>query len=107
MDDLCRENMMNKKYTKMALLLAMSASMTLVGCGGGDDGEAGNPGNPGGEPAEAIKTLNLDITKVTYQDSKPTIEVFATNEKDLPVAGLKDFEIKKVVQLIPAGASVR
>tara|TARA_R110002050_G_scaffold3108_3_gene16386 strand:- start:6382 stop:8367 length:1986 start_codon:yes stop_codon:yes gene_type:complete len=105
MDDLCRENMMNKKYTKMALLLAMSASMTLVGCGGGDDGEAGNPGNPGGEPAEAIKTLNLDITKVTYQDSKPTIEVFATNEKDLPVAGLKDFEIKKVVQLIPAGAS--
>jgi OmcA/MtrC family decaheme c-type cytochrome len=100
--------MMNKKYTKMALLLAMSASMTMVGCGGGDDGEAGNPGNPGnpgGEPAAAINTLNLDITKVTYQDGKPTIEVFATNEQDLPVAGLKDFEVKKVVQLIPVGAS--
>jgi OmcA/MtrC family decaheme c-type cytochrome len=105
MDDLCRENMMNKKHTKIALLLAMSASMTLVGCGGGDDGDTGNPGNPGGEPAAAITSLNLDITKVTYQDSKPTIEVFATNEKDLPVAGLKDFEVKKVVQLIPAGAS--
>ena len=99
------KNMMNTKYTKMALLLAMSASMTLVGGGGGDDGEAGNPGNPGGEPAEAIKTLNLDITKVTYQDNKPTIEVFATNEKDLPIAGLKDLEVKKVVQLIPVGAS--
>jgi len=97
--------MMNKKYTKMALLLAMSASMTLSGCGGGDDGEAGNPGQPGGEPAEAINTLNLDITKVTYQDSKPTIEVFATNENDFPVVGLKDFEVKKVVQLIPVGAS--
>ncbi len=96
---------MNTTHTKIALLLAMSASMTLVGCGDGSDGEPGNPGNPGGEPAVSIQELNLDITDVTYQDNKPTITVFATNENDLPIAGLTALEVKKVVQLIPAGAS--
>lgn len=96
---------MNITHTKIALLLAMSASMTLVGCGGGSDGEPGNPGNPGGEPAVTIQVLNLDITDVTYQDNKPTVTVFATNENDLPIAGLSALEVKKVVQLIPAGAS--
>ncbi|MCL1151003.1 OmcA/MtrC family decaheme c-type cytochrome [Shewanella ulleungensis] len=97
--------MMNIKHTKIALLLAMSASMTLVGCGSGSDGEDGDAGNPGGEPAETIQTLNLDITDVTYQDNKPTVTVFATNQSDLPIVGLTEIEVKKVVQLIPAGAS--
>ncbi|MCW3171087.1 OmcA/MtrC family decaheme c-type cytochrome [Shewanella subflava] len=96
--------MMNTKYSKIALLLATATSMTLAGCGG-DDGNPGNPGNPGGEPAEAIKVLNLDITKVTYEDGKPHVEVFATSEDDLPVIGLQKLEIKKVVQLVPTGAT--
>ncbi|QDE30686.1 OmcA/MtrC family decaheme c-type cytochrome [Shewanella polaris] len=99
--------MMNTKHKKMALVFAMSASMTLVGCGGSDDNvaEVTTPDTSGSEPAAAITALNLDITKVTYQDNKPTIEVFATNSEDLPVVGLTELEVKKVVQLIPAGAS--
>ena len=96
--------MMNTKYSKIALLLATATSMTLAGCGG-DDGKPGNPGNPGGEPAEAIKVLNLEITNVSYTDGKPVVEVFATNEEDLPVIGLKDIVIENAAQLIPQGAA--
>lgn len=94
---------MNVKNNKFALLLAASAvSMALTGCGG-DDGTDGNPGKPDGPAAEYINTLNLDVTKVTYVDGMPSIEVFATNEEDLPVVGLKDFEVKAVAQLQPQG----
>jgi len=97
--------MMNIKNKKFALLLAASAvSMALTGCGG-DDGTDGNPGKPDGPAAEHINTLNLDVTKVTYVDGMPSIEVFATNEEDLPVVGLKDFEVKKVAQLLPQGST--
>ncbi|RTR34358.1 OmcA/MtrC family decaheme c-type cytochrome [Shewanella atlantica] len=97
--------MMNVKNNKFALLLAASAvSMALTGCGG-DDGTDGNPGKPDGPAAEYINTLNLDVTKVTYVDGMPSIEVFATNEEDLPVVGLKDFEVKKVAQLLPQGST--
>ncbi|QBF84127.1 OmcA/MtrC family decaheme c-type cytochrome [Shewanella maritima] len=93
--------MMKTQYTKIAMLIA-AASMTLAGCG--SDGNDGENGKPGGEPAEAINVLNLDVTKVTYQDGIPTIEVFATNEEDKPVIGLVDLGIV-VAQLTPAHAS--
>ncbi|MCL1147947.1 OmcA/MtrC family decaheme c-type cytochrome [Shewanella sp. 10N.261.52.F9] len=97
--------MMNVKKSKIALLLAAGAvSMALTGCGG-DDGKDGNPGNPGGPAADYINTLNLKVTDVTYADGVPTINVFATNEEDLPVVGLTALEVKKVVQLIPQGAT--
>ncbi|WP_040572117.1 OmcA/MtrC family decaheme c-type cytochrome [Shewanella benthica] len=95
--------MMNVINNKYALFLAASAvSLALTGCGG-DDGTDGNPGNPGGPAADVVNVLNLDVTKVTYQDGTPTIEVFATNEEDLPVVGLKDLEVKAVAQLLPQG----
>lgn len=78
--------------------------MALTGCGG-DDGNDGNNGNPGGPAADYINTLNLKVTDVTYADGVPTINVFATNEEDLPVVGLTALEVKKVVQLIPQGAT--
>lgn len=97
--------MMNVQNNKFKLLLAAGAvSMALSGCGG-SDGDNGNPGNPGGPAAPAINTLNLDVTSVTYDNGIPTITVFATNEEDLPIVGLKDLEVKKVVQLIPQGAT--
>lgn len=97
--------MMNVKNTQYALLLAASAvSLALTGCGG-DDGTDGTPGNPGGPAADVVNILNLDVTKVTYQDGMPTIEVFATNEEDLPVVGLKDLEVKAVAQLLPQGST--
>ncbi|ABZ77337.1 decaheme cytochrome c [Shewanella halifaxensis HAW-EB4] len=97
--------MMNTNKSKIALLLAAGAvSMALTGCGG-DDGNDGNPGNPGGPAADYINTLNLKVTDVTYADGVPTINVFATNEEDLPVVGLTALEVKKVVQLIPQGAT--
>ncbi len=96
---------MNTNKSKIALLLAAGAvSMALTGCGG-DDGNDGNPGNPGGPAADYINTLNLKVTDVTYADGVPTINVFATNEEDLPVVGLTALEVKKVVQLIPQGAT--
>ena len=96
--------MMNKQNNKFALLLAASAvSMALTGCGG-DDGNAGNPGKPGGPAANVINTLNLDVTNVNYQDGKPRITVFATNEEDLPVVGLIDLEVI-AAQLTPQGAT--
>ncbi|MFS1422318.1 OmcA/MtrC family decaheme c-type cytochrome [Shewanella sp. 10N.286.48.B5] len=99
--------MMNKKNSKLALMLVASAvSVALSGCGSdGDDGKPGIPGLPGGEPAETIAQLNLDVTKVTYEDGMPIVEVFATNEEDLVVVGLKDISIKNSAQLIPAGAT--
>ncbi|ABV88018.1 OmcA/MtrC family decaheme c-type cytochrome [Shewanella pealeana] len=97
--------MMNTNKSKIALLLAAGAvSMALTGCGG-DDGNDGNSGNPGGPAADYINTLNLKVTDVTYTDGVPTINVFATNEEDLPVVGLTALEVKKVVQLIPQGAT--
>ncbi|GIU17606.1 OmcA/MtrC family decaheme c-type cytochrome [Shewanella sp. MBTL60-007] len=97
--------MMNTNKSKIALLLAAGAvSMALTGCGG-DDGNDGNNGNPGGPAADYINTLNLKVTDVTYADGVPTINVFATNEEDLPVVGLTALEVKKVVQLIPQGAT--
>ncbi|MCL1058953.1 OmcA/MtrC family decaheme c-type cytochrome [Shewanella gelidimarina] len=97
--------MMNVNKSKIALLLAASAvSMALTGCGG-DDGTDGNPGNPGGPAADYINTLNLKVTDVTYTDGVPTINVFASNEEDLPVVGLKALEVKNVDQLIPQGAT--
>ncbi|MGS0730026.1 cytochrome C, partial [Shewanella sp. 0m-11] len=97
--------MMNTNKSKIALLLAAGAvSMALTGCGG-DDGNDGNPGNPGGPAADVINVLNLKVTDVTYADGVPTINVFATNEEDLPVVGLTALEVKKVVQLIPQGAT--
>ncbi|SQH76065.1 Decaheme c-type cytochrome, OmcA/MtrC family [Shewanella benthica] len=96
---------MNVKNNKFALLLAASAvSLALTGCGG-DDGTDGNSGNPGGSAANVVNVLNLDVTKVSYQDGMSTIEVFATNEEDLPVVGLKDLEVKAVAQLTPQGAT--
>ncbi|WP_345773503.1 OmcA/MtrC family decaheme c-type cytochrome [Shewanella sp. Isolate11] len=96
---------MNVQKNKFALLLAASAvSIALSGCGG-DDGKDGEPGNSGGTAAQEINTLNLDITQVTYNDGVPTVTVFATNEKDLPVVGLKDIEIENAAQLIPQGAA--
>ncbi len=96
--------MMNLKNNKFALLLAASAvSIALSGCG--DDGKDGTDGLAGGNPAEAINTLNLDITNVTYTDGVPTVTVFATNEQDLPVIGLKDIEIETVAQLLPQGST--
>ncbi|WP_285162922.1 OmcA/MtrC family decaheme c-type cytochrome [Shewanella goraebulensis] len=99
--------MMNKKNSKIALMLVASAvSLALTGCGSdGDDGTDGNPGLPGGTPAEAIQKLNLEVLSVTYEGNNPTLKVYATNENDEPVVGLSSFEVKKVAQLIPAGAS--
>lgn len=97
--------MMNAQTTKIALLLAASAvTMALTGCGG-SDGNDGNPGEPGGEPAGSIHKLNLDITKVNYENDSPVVTVFATNEDDLPIVGLANLEIKKALQLIPQGAT--
>ncbi|MCL1128098.1 OmcA/MtrC family decaheme c-type cytochrome [Shewanella sairae] len=97
--------MMNTNKSKIALLLAAGAvSMALTGCGG-DDGNDGNPGNPGGPAADYINTLNLKVTDVTYADGVPTLNVFATNEEDLPVVGLTALEVKKVVQLLPQGST--
>lgn len=97
--------MMNAKKSKIALLLAASAiSMALTGCGG-SDGTDGNPGEPGGEPAGTIHKVNLDITKVSYENGSPVVTVFATNEADLPIVGLANLEIKKALQLIPEGAT--
>ncbi|MCL1042143.1 MULTISPECIES: OmcA/MtrC family decaheme c-type cytochrome [Shewanella] len=97
--------MMNVQHNKFKLLIAAGAvSMALTGCGG-SDGKDGNPGNPGGPAADAIEVLHLDVTKVDYDNGIPTITVFATNEEDLPVIGLKDLEVKKVVQLLPQGAT--
>ncbi|MBE7214350.1 OmcA/MtrC family decaheme c-type cytochrome [Shewanella benthica] len=96
--------MMNVKNNKFALLLAASAvSLALTGCGG-DDGTDGNPGDPGGPAADVVNVLNLDVTKVTYQDGMPTIEVFATNEEDIPVVGLQDLGVT-AAQLTPMGAT--
>ncbi|GIU10398.1 cytochrome c [Shewanella sp. MBTL60-112-B1] len=96
---------MNTNKSKIALLLAAGAvSMALTGCGG-DDGNDGDNGNPGGPAADVINVLNLKVTDVTYADGVPTINVFATNEEDLPVVGLTALEVKKVVQLIPQGAT--
>ncbi|MDO6774840.1 OmcA/MtrC family decaheme c-type cytochrome [Shewanella sp. 3_MG-2023] len=98
--------MMNTKHTKIALLLAASFSVALTGCGSdGDDGKDGIPGLPGGEPAEAIQQLKLEVLSVTYEGDNPTLKVFATNEDDEAVVGLSAFEVKKVAQLIPAGAT--
>lgn len=97
--------MMNAQTTKIALLLAASAvTMALTGCGG-SDGNNGNDGSDGGEPAGSIQTLNLDITKVSYENGAPMVTVFATNEADMPVIGLANLEIKKALQLIPQGAT--
>ncbi|MPY21425.1 OmcA/MtrC family decaheme c-type cytochrome [Shewanella sp. YLB-07] len=97
--------MMNVINNKFVLLLAASAvSLALTGCGG-SDGNNGDDGNPGGPAADVVNVLNLDVTKVTYQDGMPTIEVFATNEEDLPVVGLKDLEVKAVAQLLPQGST--
>ncbi|ABO24391.1 OmcA/MtrC family decaheme c-type cytochrome [Shewanella loihica] len=97
--------MMNVQNNKFKLLLAAGAvSMALTGCGG-SDGSDGNPGNPGGPAADAIEVLHLDVTKVEYDNGTPTITVFATNQEDLPVIGLKDLEVKKVVQLLPQGTT--
>ncbi|CAM2858980.1 OmcA/MtrC family decaheme c-type cytochrome [Shewanella loihica] len=96
---------MNVQNNKFKLLLAAGAvSMALTGCGG-SDGSDGNPGNPGGPAADAIEVLHLDVTKVEYDNGTPTITVFATNQEDLPVIGLKDLEVKKVVQLLPQGTT--
>ncbi|WP_394132831.1 OmcA/MtrC family decaheme c-type cytochrome [Shewanella maritima] len=96
--------MMKTNYSKLALLLAATGAMTLAGCSG-DDGKDGEPGRPGGEPAAEIETLILDVTKVSYENNTPTVEVFATNEEDLAVVGLVDLSIENAAQLIPAGAS--
>ncbi|MCF1430453.1 MAG: OmcA/MtrC family decaheme c-type cytochrome [Shewanella sp.] len=94
--------MMNTKYTKLATLIATGAlTVALSGCGGDD----GNPGKPGGPAAKTITELNLDITQLAHENGKSVVTVFATNEEDLPVVGLKDFEVKKAAQLIPQGAS--
>ncbi len=91
----------NNKY---ALLLATSAiSLALTGCGGGD-GSDGHDGIDSGMAADVINVLNLDVTKVTYQNGMPTIEVFATNEADLPVVGLQDLGVL-AAQLTPMGAT--
>ncbi|MGI2259331.1 OmcA/MtrC family decaheme c-type cytochrome [Shewanella sp. GXUN23E] len=96
---------MNTKYSKLALLVASGAlSVALSGCGG-DDGNPGNPGKPGGPAADSVAALNLDVTNVSHDAGTSTITVFATNEDDLPVVGLKSLEIKKVAQLIPQGAT--
>ncbi|MCL1049861.1 OmcA/MtrC family decaheme c-type cytochrome [Shewanella abyssi] len=96
--------MMNVKKSKIALLLAASAvSMALTGCGG-DDGTDGNPGNPGGPAADYINTLNLKVTDVTYDNGQPTVNVFATNEEDLPIIGLQDLTLT-AAQLAPQGAT--
>ncbi|MFB2802893.1 OmcA/MtrC family decaheme c-type cytochrome [Shewanella seohaensis] len=97
--------MMNAQKSKIALLLAASAvTLALTGCGG-SDGNDGKPGEPGGEPAGSIHKLNLDITKVNYENGSPVVTVFATNEDDLPIVGLANLEIKKALQLIPQGAT--
>ncbi|GIU23259.1 cytochrome c [Shewanella colwelliana] len=96
--------MMNVQNNKFALLLAAGAvSMALSGCGG-SDGSDGNPGEPGGPAAEYINTLNLDVTKVAYDNGVPTVTVFATNEEDLPVIGLQDLGLV-AAQLTPMGAT--
>lgn len=88
------------------MLVASAVSVALTGCGSdGDDGKDGNPGLPGGTPAEAIEQLNLEVLSVTYADNIPTVKVYATNEDDEAVVGLKDFSIENAAQLIPAGAS--
>ncbi|WP_345778756.1 OmcA/MtrC family decaheme c-type cytochrome [Shewanella sp. Isolate7] len=95
---------MNVQNNKFKLLLAAGAvSMALTGCGG-SDGNDGNPGNPGGPAADAIEVLHLDVTKVEYDNGTPTITVFATNEDDLPVIGLKDLGLV-AAQLTPMGAT--
>ncbi|WP_347231197.1 OmcA/MtrC family decaheme c-type cytochrome [Shewanella sp. 10N.286.51.B7] len=98
---------MNKKNSKIALMLVASAvSVALTGCGSdGDDGKDGNPGLPGGTPAEAIEQLKLEVLSVSYADNIPTVKVYATNEDDEAVVGLKDFSIENAAQLIPVGAS--
>lgn len=96
---------MNVQNNKFALLLAASAvSLALTGCGG-DDGTPGNPGNPGGPAADVVNVLTLDVTEVKYENSVPTVTVFATNEEDLPVVGLKDLKIENAAQLIPQSAT--
>ena len=97
--------MMNTKHSKLALMVASGAlTVALSGCGG-DDGNPGNPGNPGGPAASSVAQLHLDVTDISHSDNNTTVTVFATNEKDMPVVGLKDFNIKKIAQLIPQGAT--
>ncbi|MBV7316561.1 OmcA/MtrC family decaheme c-type cytochrome [Shewanella sp. NIFS-20-20] len=96
--------MMNTQLKKIALLLATGAlTVGLAGCG--SDGDNGTPGKPGGPAADAVAQLHLDITGLAHADGQSVVTVFATNEADLPVVGLKEFEIKKAAQLLPQGAT--
>ncbi|QLE84960.1 OmcA/MtrC family decaheme c-type cytochrome [Shewanella sp. Scap07] len=96
--------MMNVENKKFKLLLAAGAvSMALTGCGG-SDGSDGEDGNPGGPAADAIQILNLEVTKVTYDNGSPIVTVMATNEEDLPIVGLQDLGITGA-QLTPQGAT--
>ncbi|QDF66656.1 OmcA/MtrC family decaheme c-type cytochrome [Shewanella sp. SNU WT4] len=96
--------MMNTQIKKIALLIASSMlSVGLAGCG--SDGDNGSTGKPGGPAANTVAQLKLDVTDVNHQGSESQVTVFATNEQDLPVVGLKDLEIKKLSQLIPHGAT--
>uniref|UniRef100_UPI0035903108 Extracellular iron oxide respiratory system surface decaheme cytochrome c component MtrC n=1 Tax=Shewanella oneidensis (strain ATCC 700550 / JCM 31522 / CIP 106686 / LMG 19005 / NCIMB 14063 / MR-1) TaxID=211586 RepID=UPI0035903108 len=94
------------KFKLNLITLALLANTGLaVAADGGSDGNNGNDGSDGGEPAGSIQTLNLDITKVSYENGAPMVTVFATNEADMPVIGLANLEIKKALQLIPEGAT--
>lgn len=94
---------MNITHSKLAALItAAMLSVTLTGCDG-DDGHSGTPGKPGGPAADTVNELHLNITDLQVANNNAKVTVFAHNEADLPVVGLKDFQIKKAAQLIPQG----
>ncbi|MCL1097429.1 OmcA/MtrC family decaheme c-type cytochrome [Shewanella gelidii] len=94
---------MNNNSKKSIMLIASAITLALTGCGG-SDGSSGEPGNPGGPAAEAIETLHLKVTKVTYTDGSPSIEIYATNQNDEPIVGIQDFGVK-AAQLYPMGTT--
>ena len=93
--------MMNKHFSKLALLFSVGAlSLLLNGCGG--DSKDGDSGNPSGPAAEAAQTLNFSFDKQLISNGKPQVNFFVTNEEDLPVVGLQQFNFS-AAQLLPSG----
>ncbi|GLP96218.1 OmcA/MtrC family decaheme c-type cytochrome [Paraferrimonas sedimenticola] len=90
------------------LLLIFVAALVITGCSkdgkDGPPGGPGEPGRPGGTPAMDIQVLNLQVDAVTYEDNRPTIQVYASNQDGKPVAGITDMGIV-VAQLTPQAAS--
>ncbi|SDI29527.1 decaheme c-type cytochrome, OmcA/MtrC family [Ferrimonas sediminum] len=81
---------------KAILCLAMTASLSLVGCGDGKDGSPGEPGQPG-DPTIPVATyvnrIQINTESVDYSEGSIALIFNAENEQGLAISGLSKIRL--------------